>query len=78
MIIKIIIIGVVIVAGIALIYPDELIQFSKGSTIQENTEQAVSNLKNTSFDEIGNSLTQNLQKIRTTIENTINKIFDST
>ena len=52
MIIKLLIIVIVVVAGIALIYPDELIQFSKGSTIQENTEQSFSNLKDISFDEI--------------------------
>jgi len=76
MIIKLLIIGLVIVAGIALIYPDELIQFSKGSTIQENNEQSFSNLKDISFDEIGNSVVENLQKTRNTIENTINNMFD--
>ena len=77
MIIKIIIVGVVIIAGMALMYPNELIQFSKGSTIQENTEQGISNLKNTSFGEVGNTLTQNLQKITSTIEKTFNEIFES-
>lgn len=76
MIIKLLIIAIVLVAGIALIYPDELIQFSKGSTIQENTEQSFSNLKDISFDEIGNSVVENLQKTRNTIENTINNMFD--
>ena len=78
MIIKLLIIGVVIVAGVALIYPDELIQFSKGSTLQENTEQGFSNLKDTSIDEIGNSFVQNFQKTGNKIENTINNMFDST
>ncbi len=78
MIIKLLIIGIVIVAGIALIYPDELIQFSKGSTLQENAEQGFSNLKDTSINEIGNSLVQNFQKTGTKIENTINNMFDRT
>lgn len=76
LIIKLLIVGIVIVAGIALIYPDELIQFSKGSTLQENTEQGFSNLKNTPIDEIGNSIVQNFQKIGNKIENTINEMFD--
>ena len=75
MIIKLLIIGIVIVVGIALIYPDELIQFSKGSTIQENTE-GITNLKDTSVNEIGNSLVQNIQKAGNKIENTINNMFD--
>ncbi len=78
MIIKLLIIGIVIVAGIALIYPDEVIQFSKGSTLQENAEQGFSNLKDTSLNEIGNSLAQNFQKTGTKIENTINNMFDRT
>ncbi len=78
MIIKLLIIGIVIVAGIALIYPDELIQFSKGSTLQENAEQGFSNLKDTSINEIGNSFVQNFQKTGNKIENTINNMFDRT
>ena len=78
MIIKLLIIGIVLVAGIALIYPDELIQFSKGSTIQENTEQGFSNLKDTSINEVGNSLVENIQKAGNKIDNTIRNIFDST
>ena len=76
MIIKLLIIGIVIVFGIALIYPDELIQFSKDSTLQENTEQSFSNLKDISIDEIGNSVVENLEKTRNTIGNTINNVFD--
>ena len=75
MIIKLLIIGIVIVVGIALIYPDELIQFSKGSTIQENTE-GITNLKDTSVNEIGNSLVQNIQKAGNKIEDTINNRVD--
>jgi deoxyhypusine synthase len=78
LIIKLLIIGIVIVAGIALIYPDELIQFSKGTTIQENAEQSFSNLKDSSINEIGNTLVQNFQKTGNKIENTINNMFDRT
>ena len=78
MIIKLLIIGIVLVAGVALIYPDELIQFSKGSTLQENAEQGFSNLKDTSINEIGNSLVQNFQKTGNKIENTINNMFART
>ena len=76
MIIKLIIIGVVIVAGLALIYPDEIIQFSKGSTIQENTEQSFSNLKDSSINDIRNSIVQDFQKVGNKIENTVTNIFD--
>ncbi len=76
MIVKLLIIGIVIIAGIALIYPDDLIQFSKGSTLQENTEQGFTNLKDTSINEIGNSFVQNFQKTGIKIENTINNMFD--
>ncbi len=75
MIIKLLIIGIVIVAGIALIYPNELIQFSKGTTIQENAEQGFSNLKDSSINEIGNTLVQNFQKAGIKIENTITNIL---
>ena len=78
MIIKLLIIGIVIVAGIVVIYPDEIIQFSKGSSLQENTEQEFSNLKNTSIDEIGNSIVENFQKVGNKIENTVNEIVDRT
>ena len=78
MIIKLLIIGIVIIAGIAFIYPDELIQFSKGSALQENAEQSISNLKDTSINEIGNSLAHNFQKTGNKIENTINNMFDRT
>jgi len=78
LIIKLLIIGIVIVAGIALIYPDELIQFSKVTTIQENAEQSFSNLKDSSINEIGNTLVQNFQKTGNKIENTITNLFDRT
>ena len=38
MIFKLLIIGVVLISGLVLLYPEEIIQFSKGSSIQENTE----------------------------------------
>lgn len=76
MIIKLIIIGIVLIAGVAVIYPDELIQFSKGTTIQENTEQGLSNLKDSSINEIENSFSKNLQDLKNTIKNTISNIFE--
>ena len=76
MIIKLLIIGVVIVSGILLIYPDELIQFSKGSTIQETTEQSFSNLKDSSINEIGDSIIENLRNGVSTIKNTMNNFFN--
>lgn len=76
LIIKLLIVGIVIVVGIAMIYSDEFIQFSKGSTLQENTEQDFSNLKNTSIHEFGNSIVQNFQKAGNKIENTITEMFD--
>ena len=76
MIIKLLIFGIVIVGGVALIYPDEIIQFSKGSTLQEDTKQGFSNLKNTSIDEIGNSIVQNFQKAGNKIENTFNNMLN--
>ncbi len=77
LIIKLLIIGIVLIAGVAVIYPDELIQFSKGTTIQENTEQGLSNLKDSSINEIGNSLTKNIQNLENKIRNTISNIFGS-
>ena len=38
MIFKLLIVGGVIISGLVLLYPEEIIQFSKGFTIQENTE----------------------------------------
>jgi hypothetical protein len=45
LIIKLLIIGVALVAGVALIYSEETIQFSKGFTLQETTEQNFIDLK---------------------------------
>lgn len=52
MIIKLLIIGVALVAGVALIYSEETIQFSKGFTLQETTEQNFIDLKDDTIDEI--------------------------
>ncbi|KRT61018.1 MAG: hypothetical protein XU09_C0007G0126 [Thaumarchaeota archaeon CSP1-1] len=52
MIIKLLIIGIVLVAGVALIYPEETIQFSKGFTLQEKTEQNFIVLKDDTIDEV--------------------------
>ena len=76
MIIKLLIIGIVTIAGIVLIYPDELIQFSKGSTLQETTEQSFSNLKDSSISEIKNSIAEDFQQIGNKIKNSITSIFD--
>ena len=45
MIFKLLIIVSVIISGLVLLYPEEIIQFSKGSTIQENTEKNLMDLK---------------------------------
>jgi len=76
LIIKLVIIGIVILAGIALIYPNELIQSSKGFTLQENPEQSFSDLKDSSINEIRHSIVQDFQKVGNKIQNTINNMFD--
>lgn len=76
MIVKILIIITVFVSGIILLYPDEIIKFSKGTTIKENSENDFSNIKDISINNIGNSLIQNFQKVGNKIENTINNTFD--
>lgn len=76
MIVKILIIITVFVSGIILLYPDEIIQFSKGTAIKENSENDFSNIKDISINNIGNSLIQNFQKVGNKIENTINNTFD--
>ena len=76
MIVKILIIITVFVSGIILLYPDEIIQFSKGTTIQENNGNDFSNIKDIPINNIGNSLIQNFQKVGNKIENTINNAFD--
>ncbi len=45
MIFKLLIIVSVLISGLVLLYPEEIIQFSKGSTIQENTEKNLMDLK---------------------------------
>lgn len=75
MIIKLLIIGVVLVAGIALIYPEETIQFSKGFTLQETTEQNFIDLKDDTIDEIGDTIGETFHKAGNKIEDTVNNLF---
>ena len=58
MIFKILIIVSVLVSGLVLLYPEEIIQFSKGSTIQESTEKNLVELK-----EGANKETENIKQI---------------
>lgn len=75
MIIKLLIIGVVLIAGVALIYPEETIQFSKGFTLQETTEQNFIDLKDDTIDEIGDTLGETFHKVGNKIEDTVNNLF---
>lgn len=75
MIIKLLIIGVVLVAGVALIYPEETIQFSKGFTLQETTEQNFIDLKDDTIDEIGDTIGKTFHKVGNKIEDTVNNLF---
>jgi hypothetical protein len=45
LIIKLLIIISIVISGFVLLYPEEIIQFSKGSTIQESTEKNLMDLK---------------------------------
>ena len=75
MIIKLLIIGVVLVAGVALIYPEEIIQFSKGFTLQETTEQNFIDLKDDTIDEIGDTIGETFHKVGNKIEDIVNNLF---
>lgn len=75
MIIKLLIIGVVLVAGVALIYPEETIQFSKGFTLQETTEQNFIDLKDDTIDEVGDTIGETFHKVGNKIEDTVNNLF---
>ena len=75
MIIKLLIIGVVLVAGVALIYPEEIIQFSKGFTLQETTEQNFIDLKDDTIDEIGDTIGETFHKVGNKIEDAVNNLF---
>ena len=75
MIIKLLIIGVVLVAGVALIYPEETIQFSKGFTLQETTEQNFIDLKDDTIDEVGDTIGETFHKVGNKIEYTVNNLF---
>jgi len=75
LIFKLLIIGVVLVAGVALIYPEETIQFSKGFTLQETTEQNFIDLKDDTIDEIGDTIGETFHKTCNKIEDTVNNLF---
>jgi hypothetical protein len=75
LIIKLLIIGVVLVAGVALIYLEETIQFSKGFTLQETTEQNFIDLKDDTIDEIGDTIGETFHKVGNKIEDTVNNLF---
>jgi hypothetical protein len=75
LIIKLLIIGVVLVAGVALIYSEETIQFSKGFTLQETTEQNFIDLKDDTIDEIGDTIGKTFHKVGNKIEDTVNNLF---
>ena len=78
MIIKLLIIGVVLVAGVALIYPEEIIQFSKSFTLQETTEQNFIDLKDDTIDEVGDTIGETFHKAGNKIEDTVNNLFSKT
>jgi len=58
LIFKLLIIVSVLISGLVLLYPEEIIQFSKGSSIQENTEKNLMDLKDGADKE-----TENLKQI---------------
>lgn len=78
MIIKLLIIGIVLVAGVVLIYPEEIIQFSKGFTLQEKTEQNFIDLKDDTIDEVGDTISETFHKVGNKIEDTVNNLFGKT
>ncbi|MEX2059555.1 MAG: hypothetical protein WD966_00645 [Nitrosopumilaceae archaeon] len=85
MIIKLLIIGIVLVAGVALIYPEEIIQFSKGFTLQEKTEQNFIDLKDDTIDEVGDTIDEagdiigeTFHKAGNKIEDTVNNLYRKT
>jgi len=78
LIIKLLIIGIVLVAGVALIYPEETIQFSKGFTLQEKTEQNFIALKDDTIDEVGDTIGETFHKVGNKIEDMVNNLFDKT
>ena len=77
MIIKLLIIGIVLVL-VVLIYPEEIIQFSKGFTLQEKTEQNFIDLKDNTIDEVRDTIGETFHKIGNKIEDTVNNLFGKT
>lgn len=78
MIIKLLIIGIILVAGVVLIYPEKTIQFSKDFTLQEKTEQNFIDLKDDTIDEVGDTIGKTFHKVGNKIEDTINNLFGKT
>ena len=78
MIIKLLIIGIVLVVGVVLIYPEEIIQFSKGFTLQEKTEQNFIVLKDDTIDEVGDTIDETFHKVGNKIEDIVNNLFGKT
>ncbi len=82
MIIKLLIIGIILVAGVALIYPEETIQFSKGFTIQEKTEQNFIDIKDDkisdTISEVKDTLGEIFHKADNKIKDKINNPFGKT
>jgi len=78
LIIKLLIIGIILVAGVVLIYPEKTIQFSKDFTLQEKTEQNFIDLKDDTIDEVGDTIGKTFHKVGNKIEDTINNLFGKT
>jgi len=78
LIIKLLIIGIILVAGVVLIYPEETIQFSKGFTLQEKTEQNFIDLKDDTVNKVGDTIGETFHKVGNKIEDTVNNLFDKT
>ena len=75
MIFKLIIIVSVIISGFVLLYPEEIIQFSKGSSIQEGAEKNLMDLKDGA-----NKETENIKQIffefSEKVKNTFNNFLE--
>lgn len=82
MIIKLLIISVILVAGVVLIYPEETIQFSKGFTMQDKTEQNFMDIEDNkigdTLGEVKDTLGEIYSKADTKIKDKINNPFGKT
>ena len=75
MILKLLIVATVIISGFVLIYPEEIIQFSKGSTIQENTEKNIMEIKDGAEKETEN-IKQIFYEFGEKTKNSFNSFFE--